>query len=127
VDCGSILWFLDSLDGDSTVLLSTLGEVVLELSTLWKARRGEIEGRPWRGVQVCIIGAGKMSKLLVKHLVSKGCEKMTILNRSLPRAEDLAAEFSEVSGMLPPLGGRGGFNPIAVFLGVMCLYAALFI
>lgn len=47
--------------------------------------------------QVCIIGAGKMSKLLVKHLVSKGCERMTILNRSLPRAEDLAAEFSEVS------------------------------
>lgn len=37
-----------------------------------------------------------MSKLLVKHLVSKGCERMTILNRSLPRAEDLAAEFSEV-------------------------------
>eukprot|EP00884_Botryococcus_braunii_P004177 jgi/Botrbrau1/13760/Bobra.0056s0016.1 len=45
--------------------------------------------------KVCIIGAGKMSKLLVKHLVSKGCEKMTILNRSLPRAEDLAAEFSD--------------------------------
>jgi glutamyl-tRNA reductase len=37
-----------------------------------------------------------MSKLLVKHLVSKGCKQMTILNRSMPRAEELAAEFSDV-------------------------------
>lgn len=44
---------------------------------------------------VCIIGAGKMSTLLVKHLLSKGCKKITILNRSFPRAEALAEEFSE--------------------------------
>jgi glutamyl-tRNA reductase len=46
--------------------------------------------------RVCIIGAGKMSKLLVKHLASKGCTRVTILNRSLPRAEALAEEFPEV-------------------------------
>lgn len=46
--------------------------------------------------RVCIIGAGKMSTLLVKHLSSKGCKKITILNRSYPRAEALAEEFSEV-------------------------------
>jgi hypothetical protein len=46
--------------------------------------------------QVCIIGAGKMSKLLVKHLSSKGCSRVTVLNRSLPRAEALAEEFPEV-------------------------------
>ncbi|KAL4437455.1 hypothetical protein ABPG75_004594 [Micractinium tetrahymenae] len=46
--------------------------------------------------KVCIIGAGKMSKLLVKHMHSKGCNRMTILNRSLPRAEALAEEFPEV-------------------------------
>lgn len=45
---------------------------------------------------VCIIGAGKMSTLLVKHLASKGCKEVTVLNRSLPRAEALAAEFPEV-------------------------------
>jgi glutamyl-tRNA reductase len=62
----------------------------------------EVERRGWvcnaYGLpsQVCIIGAGKMSKLLVKHLVSKGCKQMTILNRSMPRAEELAAEFSDV-------------------------------
>ena len=49
------------------------------------------------GAQVCIIGAGKMSRLLVKHLQSKGCSAMTVLNRSLPRAEALAEEFPEVN------------------------------
>lgn len=46
--------------------------------------------------KVCIIGAGKMSRLLVKHLASKGCNKVTILNRSMPRAEALAEEFPDV-------------------------------
>ena len=42
-----------------------------------------------------IVGAGKMTKLLVKHLISKGCTKMTIVNRSMASAEALAAEFPE--------------------------------
>lgn len=46
--------------------------------------------------KVCIIGAGKMSTLLVKHLASKGCKEVTVLNRSMPRAEALALEFPEV-------------------------------
>jgi hypothetical protein len=46
--------------------------------------------------QVCIIGAGKMSRLLVKHMQSKGCTSVTVLNRSLPRAQALAEEFPEV-------------------------------
>eukprot|EP01025_Chloroclados_australasicus_P016382 TRINITY_DN18192_c0_g1_i2.p1 TRINITY_DN18192_c0_g1~~TRINITY_DN18192_c0_g1_i2.p1 ORF type:complete len:540 (+),score=80.34 TRINITY_DN18192_c0_g1_i2:81-1622(+) len=46
--------------------------------------------------KVCIIGAGKMSKLLVKHLLSKGCTKCVILNRSLPRAESLQEEFPDM-------------------------------
>lgn len=47
-------------------------------------------------IQVCIIGAGKMSRLLVKHMASKGLNKLTILNRSLPRVEALKEEFPEV-------------------------------
>merc|ERR1739848_31014 len=46
--------------------------------------------------KVCIIGAGKMSKLFVKHLYSKGCSKITVVNRSMPRCEELAEEFPEV-------------------------------
>jgi len=47
--------------------------------------------------KVCIVGAGKMSRLLVKHLASKGCTgPIVLLNRSMPRAEALADEFPEV-------------------------------
>lgn len=48
------------------------------------------------GAKISIIGAGKMSTLLVKHLASKGCRELTVLNRSMPRSEALAAEFPEV-------------------------------
>jgi len=61
------------------------------------SRRGVRRGVTSRGAQVCIIGAGKMSRLLVKHLASKGCERVTMLNRSRPRAEALAEEFPEVA------------------------------
>uniref|UniRef100_A0A7S4FPX8 Glutamyl-tRNA reductase n=2 Tax=Eutreptiella TaxID=73024 RepID=A0A7S4FPX8_9EUGL len=53
----------------------------------------KLPGNTWENVRVSIIGAGKMSKLLVKHLVSKGCTKMTIVNRSMPRAQELQEEF----------------------------------
>ena len=44
--------------------------------------------------RMTILGAGKMSRLLVQHLVSKGAKQITVLNRSLPRAEKLAEQFS---------------------------------
>eukprot|EP00879_Flechtneria_rotunda_P008477 GHRR01008882.1.p1 GENE.GHRR01008882.1~~GHRR01008882.1.p1 ORF type:complete len:452 (+),score=130.69 GHRR01008882.1:99-1358(+) len=50
----------------------------------------------WSDAKVCIIGAGKMSTLLVKHLLSKGCNQVTILNRSLPRAQALQEEFPDM-------------------------------
>lgn len=46
--------------------------------------------------RVAIIGAGKMSRLLVQHLLSKGANQITILNRSLERARELARQFSDV-------------------------------
>jgi glutamyl-tRNA reductase len=46
--------------------------------------------------RITIVGAGKMSTLLVKHLASKGCKAITIVNRSLPRAEALRDDFPEV-------------------------------
>lgn len=50
----------------------------------------------WDDARACIIGAGKMSTLLVKHLYSKGCREVLLLNRSLPRAEVLAAEYPDM-------------------------------
>ena len=38
-----------------------------------------------------------MSRLLVKHLDSKGCGQIILLNRSLPRAQALAEEFPNVA------------------------------
>jgi glutamyl-tRNA reductase len=49
------------------------------------------------GCRVAILGAGKMSRLLVQHLISKGASQITILNRSLARSQDLASLFKETT------------------------------
>lgn len=43
--------------------------------------------------RVVILGAGKMSRLLVQHLLSKGAVQISIVNRSRERAEELAKQF----------------------------------
>ncbi|WP_072622314.1 glutamyl-tRNA reductase [Spirulina major] len=53
--------------------------------------------------KIAIIGAGKMSQLLVKHLSSKGVQEITVVNRSLKRSQDLAKQFPDVSLVLRPL------------------------
>lgn len=45
--------------------------------------------------KVTIVGAGKMSRLLVQHLVAKGAIHISILNRSMQRAEELANQFQD--------------------------------
>lgn len=47
--------------------------------------------------RVCIIGAGRMAALLVRHLAAKGCGRITLVNRSLPRAEALAVQYPDVA------------------------------
>ena len=54
-------------------------------------------------VRVTIVGAGKMSHLLVKHLISKGAGEICILNRSLKRADELANKFSACTIRTQPL------------------------
>ncbi|MEO0540539.1 MAG: glutamyl-tRNA reductase [Cyanobacteria bacterium P01_A01_bin.105] len=58
---------------------------------LAQMKRGDLS--PCR---ITILGAGKMARLLVKHLVSKRACQITLLNRTIGRADDLAAQFSEV-------------------------------
>lgn len=53
--------------------------------------------------RIAIVGAGKMSRLLVQHLLSKGATQITILNRSLERAEELSRRFSDAKLHLQPL------------------------
>jgi glutamyl-tRNA reductase len=45
--------------------------------------------------RVCILGAGKMSRLLVQHLVSRGVRSITIVNRSMERAVELTKMFPD--------------------------------
>jgi glutamyl-tRNA reductase len=53
--------------------------------------------------RIAILGAGKMSRLLVQHLISKGATDVTILNRSAKRAEDLKQMFTAIDLQLRPI------------------------
>ncbi len=53
--------------------------------------------------RVAIVGAGKMSRLLVQHLVSKGAGNITILNRSVERSRELAKQFPDDHLHLQPI------------------------
>mgnify|MGYP002784391049 CR=1 FL=1 len=53
--------------------------------------------------RVSIVGAGKMSRLLVKHLAAKGAVNISIVNRSLERAQELAKQFPEANLHLHPM------------------------
>lgn len=53
--------------------------------------------------KVCIIGAGKMSRLLVQHLSSKGVSNIAIVNRSVSRSQELAKQFPQVTLQLHSL------------------------
>ena len=47
----------------------------------------------FNGKHVVIAGAGKMSELTAKHLHANGASRITVVNRTLARAEELAAKF----------------------------------
>ncbi|BAY12934.1 glutamyl-tRNA reductase [Calothrix sp. NIES-2098] len=53
--------------------------------------------------RVAILGAGKMSRLLVQHLISKGAGQISILNRSRDRALELAKQFPDQTLEIQPL------------------------
>jgi glutamyl-tRNA reductase len=53
--------------------------------------------------RVTIVGAGKMSRLLVQHLISKGATTITILNRTMPRMQELAKQFPDANLILRPI------------------------
>ncbi|MEH2183774.1 glutamyl-tRNA reductase [Nostoc sp.] len=53
--------------------------------------------------RVVILGAGKMSRLLVQHLLSKGAVEISIVNRSRDRAQELAKLFPQQPIKIHPL------------------------
>lgn len=51
---------------------------------------------PFSECHLTAVGAGKMTRLLITHLASRGLKKFTIVNRSLPRAQELKDQFPDV-------------------------------
>lgn len=46
--------------------------------------------------RVLVVGAGRMSRLLITHLQAKGCQKLILLNRNIDRAINLSKDFQNV-------------------------------
>lgn len=64
---------------------------------------------PLEDARVAIIGAGKMSRLLVQHLLSRSVTDITIVNRTVERAEELAKMFPDADlkiELLPEMMSR---------------------
>ncbi len=53
--------------------------------------------------QVAVVGAGRMSRLLLQHLQAKGCKGLVLLNRTVSKAELLAADFPALPVQCRPL------------------------
>lgn len=50
-----------------------------------------------------VVGAGKMGKLVIKHLVAKGCKKMVVVNRSQDRVAAICDELKDAEIIYRPL------------------------
>ncbi|CAH0119152.1 MULTISPECIES: glutamyl-tRNA reductase [unclassified Paenibacillus] len=71
---------------------TAIGEAAVSVSYAAVELGKRIFGK-FAGKKVLILGAGKMSELTVKHLYAGGAEEVTVANRTLPRAEQLAVKL----------------------------------
>jgi len=55
------------------------------------------------GTRCTIVGAGKMSRLLVQHLLAKNVTDITVVNRSERRAQELGEQFPQATIKIQPL------------------------
>ncbi|MEB3163979.1 MAG: glutamyl-tRNA reductase [Prochlorothrix sp.] len=78
--------------GTGAVSISSAAVELAQIKVLDRARSTEASP-DLNDYRITILGAGKMSRLLVQHLISKGARDITVLNRTLPRAEKLAQQF----------------------------------
>ena len=47
--------------------------------------------------KIAVVGAGRMSRLLLQHLQAKGCSSLILLNRTRKRADSLASDFPQLA------------------------------
>jgi len=53
--------------------------------------------------QVAVVGAGRMARLLLQHLAAKGCRGVVLLNRTVHKAEAMAADFPSLPVQCRPI------------------------
>lgn len=53
--------------------------------------------------QIAVVGAGRMARLLLQHLQAKGASGVVLLNRTVSRAEEMAADFPALPVQCRPL------------------------
>ncbi|CAL4927613.1 unnamed protein product [Urochloa decumbens] len=53
--------------------------------------------------RMLLIGAGKMGKLVIKHLIAKGCKKVVVVNRSVERVDAIREEMKDIEIVYKPL------------------------
>jgi len=53
--------------------------------------------------QIAVVGAGRMSRLLLQHLQSKGASDVVLVNRTIETAERLSKDFPDLSVQCRPL------------------------
>lgn len=53
--------------------------------------------------KLLVVGAGKMGKLVIKHLIAKGCRKMVVVNRTQDCVDSLSKELKDVEIIYKPL------------------------
>jgi glutamyl-tRNA reductase len=51
--------------------------------------------------KITVVGAGKMARLLVQHLLAKGAVDITVVNRSVERAKEMVAQFDQPIDVQP--------------------------
>ena len=82
----------------------SISSAAVELAQLKVGQsRGVDELVPLDQEQVAVVGAGRMARLLLQHLQAKGCRGVVLLNRTVSRAELLAADFPALPVQCRPL------------------------
>ncbi|MEB3350862.1 MAG: glutamyl-tRNA reductase [Cyanobacteriota bacterium] len=75
----------------------SISSAAVELAQLKLGQaRGLDELVPLDQEQVAVVGAGRMARLLLQHLQAKGTRGAVLLNRTVERAEALAADFPQL-------------------------------
>jgi glutamyl-tRNA reductase len=82
----------------------SISSAAVELAQLKVGQgRGLDELVPLHQEQVAVVGAGRMARLLLQHLQAKGCRGVVLLNRTVSKAELLAADFPALPVQCRPL------------------------